>query len=135
MIKMNFLLSDLPPDSPLIQSPNKVDWDSPAPLSFRARVLASNEIEIGKFTQSFDPRVLHRLIHDFNILVSPSDAQPAASSPLRLADKLVASVTHEIGLLESTRQYCSDYISSLGSFLSLSLHSSSTLCFCWYREW
>ena len=48
MIKMNFLLSDLPPDSPLIQSPNKVDWDSPAPLSFRARVLASNEIKIGK---------------------------------------------------------------------------------------
>ena len=60
-------------------------------------VLASDEIEIGKFTQSFDPLVLHRLIDDFNISVSPSDRQTAASPP-RYDDKLVASVsTHEIG--------------------------------------
>ena len=124
MLKMNFLLSDLSPASPLIKSPHEVDWDSPAPSSFRARVLASDENEIGKFTQSFDPRVLHRLIHDFNISVSPSDAQTEASSPLRLADTLVASVTHEIGLLESTRQYCSDYVSSLGPAESVFYHSA-----------
>ena len=93
-----------------------------APLSFRTRMLANDEIEIGKFTQSFDPRVLHRLIHEFNISVVPSDAQP--SFPLRLADKLVASVTHEIGLLESTRQYCSDYILSLGNVMSAFYHSA-----------
>ena len=46
MIKMIFLLSDLSPASPFIQSPNEVDWDSPALSSFRARVLASDENEI-----------------------------------------------------------------------------------------
>ena len=86
-------------------------------------MLASNENEIGNFTQSFDPLVLHRIIHDINISVSPSDSQTAVS-PLRIDDKLVAPVTHEIGFLESPRQYCSDYVSSLGTTESALYHSA-----------
>ena len=48
MLQMNILLSD--PSS--IKSPPEVDWDSPSPSSFHDRVLASDENEIGNFTQS-----------------------------------------------------------------------------------
>ena len=61
--------------------------DGSSPILVYIIILANDEIKIGKFTQCFDPHVLHCLIHKFNISVVPS--QP--SFPLGLADKLAAS--------------------------------------------